>query len=501
MEKKTFQIDNITWNDLGLDDIFSRLNSCITSPGHDRLLFRLKNPYIDADIDYAEYLSLIDEIKEFSNNSEYSTIINMLSSISTLSKYKFADEINAFKNEKQQSNIKHFIIDLLTVISFALIFVYPGPGIVAFFAMIAIAVSDYFKTKNIISSRLYVFNYLIRMINAVKKLKLSNTSGFDILQKKINRIKEINEVFLPFMFGTKIISQGARVTSNPLSILFDYLRMIFHLDIIKYNSMISFLKGHTKEAIELYEIIGDIDTAVAVNKFKERYNVAKPIFDYETGINLIDAYHPLVENPVCNSINTRQGILITGCNASGKSTFLKTVAINVIFAQSFGFVFAKEYKAPFYKIYTSMALKDDITAGESYFVSEIKSLKRILDEVNNDSCKILCVVDEVLRGTNTVERIAASVEILSSLAKDNVLCFLATHDIELTELLSDVFSNYHFTEEIKKDDVVFSYKLYEGAANSRNAIRLLSCLGYDDEIVNNAISRADSFIKNGVWNK
>lgn len=501
MERKTFQIDNITWNDLGLDEIYSRLNSCITSPGHDRLLFRLKNPYIDADIDYAEYLSLIDEIKEFSNNSEYSTIINMLSSISTLSKYKFADEINAFKNEKQQSNIKHFIIDLLTVISFALIFVYPGPGIVAFFAMIAIAVSDYFKTKNIISSRLYVFNYLIRMINAVKKLKLSNTSGFDILQKKINRIKEINEVFLPFMFGTKIISQGARVTSNPLSILFDYLRMIFHLDIIKYNSMISFLKGHTKEAMELYEIIGDIDTAVAVNKFKERYNVAKPIFDNETGINLVDAYHPLVENPVCNSINTRRGILITGCNASGKSTFLKTVAINVIFAQSFGFVFAKEYKSPLYKVYTSMALKDDITAGESYFVSEIKSLKRILDEVNNDSCKILCVVDEVLRGTNTVERIAASVEILSSLAKDNVLCFLATHDIELTELLSDVFSNYHFTEEIKKDDVVFSYKLYEGAANSRNAIRLLSCLGYDDEIVNNAISRADSFIKNGVWNK
>ena len=501
MGKKTFQIDNITWNDLGLDDIFSRLNSCITSPGHDRLLFRLKNPYIEADNGFNEYIRLIDEIDKFSKKDENLSLINMLSEISTLSKYKFEDEICSFENEKKESNLKHLVIDLLTVISFALIFVYPGPGIVAFFVMIAIAVSDYFKTKAIISSKLYVFNYLIRMINSVKKYKITGIANYEIFNIKYQRINEIKDVFLPFMFGTKIISQGARVTSNPLSILFDYLRMIFHLDIIKYNSMISFLKGHIKEALELYEIIGDIDTAVAVNKFKERYNVAKPIFDYETGINLVDAYHPLVENPVCNSINTRQGILITGCNASGKSTFLKTVAINVIFAQSFGFVFAKEYKAPFYKIYTSMALKDDITAGESYFVSEIKSLKRILDEVNNDSCKILCVVDEVLRGTNTVERIAASVEILSSLAKDNVLCFLATHDIELTELLSDVFSNYHFTEEIKKDDVVFSYKLYEGAANSRNAIRLLSCLGYDDEIVNNAISRADSFIKNGVWNK
>lgn len=499
MENKSFQIDKITWNDLGLDEIYSRLNSCITSPGQDRLLYRLKNPYLEADKEFSEYINLCDEIKEFSKEARYSSLLNILSSISTLSKYQFEEEINSFKVEKKESNIKHFIIDLLIVLSFALIFVFPGPGIVAFFALIAFSVSDYFKTKNIISSKLYVFNYLIRMINAVNKINSIDFSAHKVLAEKAARINEISNIFLPFMFGTKIISEGARVTSNPASLLFDYLRMIFHLDIIKYNSMISFITAHTKEAIELYEIIGDIDLAVALNKFKESYNTERPEFSEDKGFSMIDAYHPLLKNPVCNSIKTQRGILITGCNASGKSTFLKTVAINAIFAQSFGFVFAKEYKAPFYKIYTSMALKDDINAGESYFVSEIKSLKRIIDEVNNESCNILCIVDEVLRGTNTVERIAASVEILKSLAKDNVVCFLATHDIELTRLLSDVFSNYHFTEEIIEDDVVFSYKLYEGATDSRNAIRLLSCLGYDDSIVNNAIERVENFIKNGVW--
>ena len=142
MEKKTFQIDNITWNDLGLDGIFSRLNSCITSPGHDRLLFRLKNPYIEADNGFNEYIRLIDEIDKFSKKDENLSLINMMSAISTLSKYKFEDEICSFENEKKESNLKHLVIDLLTVISFALIFVYPGPGIVAFFVVIAIAVSD-----------------------------------------------------------------------------------------------------------------------------------------------------------------------------------------------------------------------------------------------------------------------------------------------------------------------------------------------------------------------
>ena len=170
MENKSFQIDKITWNDLGLDEIYSRLNSCITSPGQDRLLYRLKNPYLEADKEFSEYINLCDEIKEFSKEARYSSLLNILSSISTLSKYQFKEEINSFKVEKKESNIKHFIIDLLIVLSFALIFVFPGPGIVAFFAMIAFSVSDYFKTKNIISSKLYVFNYLIRMINAINKI-------------------------------------------------------------------------------------------------------------------------------------------------------------------------------------------------------------------------------------------------------------------------------------------------------------------------------------------
>ncbi|MDE5952169.1 MAG: hypothetical protein K2H12_11375, partial [Acetatifactor sp.] len=145
-------------------------------------------------------------------------------------------------------------------------------------------------------------------------------------------------------------------------------------------------------------------------------------------------------------------------------------------------------------------LKDDISSGESYYIVEIKSLKRILDAMREDSDRpVLCFVDEVLRGTNTVERIAAATQILLSLTGENILCFAATHDIELTELLSSQYDNYHFEEEIRDGDILFNYTLRMGKANSRNAIRLLEIMGYDPSIIQSAQRQAENFLEQGIW--
>ena len=147
-----------------------------------------------------------------------------------------------------------------------------------------------------------------------------------------------------------------------------------------------------------------------------------------------------------------------------------------------------------------MALRDDIRTGESYFIVEIRSLKRILEAASDDSgIPVLCCVDEVLRGTNTIERISASAQILLQLSSLPIQVFAATHDIELTGLLKEMYENYHFSETIKCDDVTFSYQLQEGPADTRNAIRLLRTLGYDDAIADQAEERAVRFTKTGHW--
>ena len=145
-----------------------------------------------------------------------------------------------------------------------------------------------------------------------------------------------------------------------------------------------------------------------------------------------------------------------------------------------------------------MTIKDDLLKGDSYYMAELKSIRRLLDKVAMDY-NVLCFVDEVLKGTNTVERIAGGYEILLSLSRGKSLCFAATHDIELTSLLENTYQNMHFEEEIKDNDIVFNYHINAGKATSRNAIRLLSLMGYDDSIVSNADRIASEFINTGEW--
>ena len=209
--------------------------------------------------------------------------------------------------------------------------------------------------------------------------------------------------------------------------------------------------------------------------------------------------HPLISGCVSNDLDTASCVLLTGSNASGKSTFLRSVSLAAVMAQTIYTVNAEEYQAGIFRVATSMSISDDVLSGDSYYMAEIKSIKRIMAWAE-DEVRLLCAIDEVLRGTNTAERIAASAEILTRLSKSS-LCFAATHDLELATLLEGSFVNYHFTEEVdaKEGDITFSYKLLPGMAQSRNAIRLLSLMGYDGEIVKRAEERCDRFIREGVW--
>ena len=100
---------------------------------------------------------------------------------------------------------------------------------------------------------------------------------------------------------------------------------------------------------------------------------------------------------------------------------------------------------------------------------------------------IVCIIDEILRGTNAKERITASTAILKYLSKNNCIAIVASHDIELTKILEEIYSNYHFREQIKDNDIIFDYKIYDGASTSSNAIRLLDYVGFAEEIISEAV--------------
>ena len=246
-----------------------------------------------------------------------------------------------------------------------------------------------------------------------------------------------------------------------------------------------------------------MDAAISIASYRaslDHYSEPDIGFDDEHGnyIHSEDMLHPLLSDPVPNDCVTEKPILITGSNASGKSTYLKTVALAAIMAQSICTVLAKTYEGKAFRVFSSMALQDDLLAGESYYIVETRSLKRILDAAKENNA-ILCVVDEVLRGTNTVERIAASSEVLQAMANTGLLCLAATHDIELCDLLNGSYGLYHFEEQVGENEMLFDYVIREGKATTRNAINLLQLIGFDKQIVDNAHEKADRYLETGVW--
>ncbi len=177
--------------------------------------------------------------------------------------------------------------------------------------------------------------------------------------------------------------------------------------------------------------------------------------------------------------------IITGSNASGKSTYVKAIAINMILAQSINTVLATSAMIPYANVLTSMAVRDDVLSGESYYMREINYLKRIVQQLQGERLS-LCIVDEILRGTNTKERIAASVAILEYMCEKNCLAIVATHDIEVSKLLEGKYENCHFSEILEADDIIFDYKVKEGVSTSTNAIKLLEHVGFPSCIVKHA---------------
>ena len=237
-----------------------------------------------------------------------------------------------------------------------------------------------------------------------------------------------------------------------------------------------------------YDYVAEVDNHYAVALWREtldEYCLPQVVNHQE--VTFEGLTHPLIPNAVPNTLNVDNHILLTGSNASGKSTFMKAIALNLITAQTIQTATATKFKYQPGYVYTSMVNQDDILSGDSYFMTEIKSIKRLFDLTLTDH--IYWFIDEIFKGTNTTERIAASEAVLNYFdQQDGYTVIAATHDIELSELLDHQYSNYHFNESISGNTIDFDYKIKSGKADTRNAIELLRITDFPNSIYERAKS-------------
>ena len=503
------QIDDITWNDLNMDEIYRKMNYSHSSAGDEYLYYRLRTP-----VQSKEELKTFEEhVKYFMEHEDDRVKLQVqFAELGRMSKYSLYEYIDFLDTLGERNSLKYYMAILLFFISIGLLFFSVPVGVCALLAVLCFNMTNYYKEQKEIGPYITSFCYISRLMDAAQKLGKHSVSE---INKEQERLLACYKSLVGFKRNSFIVTSspgghsGMSASSNILESIFDYLRMIFYLDLIKFNQMLRVVRAHIKEIDEMVTVIGMIEMSIVIGEYraglKGEYCIPEFISERDTSesyIKIEQLYHPLLNDPIKNDIEVCRGVLLTGSNASGKSTFLRATALNAIFAQTIHTCMAQSYKGVMFRVYSSMSLKDDLESGDSYYMAEVKSIRRILNKVKeakNDGKHVLCFVDEVLRGTNTIERIAASTQILKALAKDNVICFAATHDLELTKLLENVYDNYHFEEEMEKDDIFFPYKLQSGPAVSRNAIALLKVLGYERELINDAETMAQTFLQTGQW--
>ncbi len=478
-----FQIDDITWNDLDMDRVFLCLNHTRSFLGESYLYYQLRTPQMKKEpLEKFERLVLwFQEHTPEREEMEY-----FFSRLGRSGKSSIFDYVYNLASVEHGNPLIHYVMIALLLVSVGVLLVAPQPGILLLLFSLILSIWTYEKYKRPIAPYITSCIALEKILRAAEEIVKYDVPG---LQK--NEIKAYVSEFGRLRRNMWMLLAGEGTGLE--SFLFVYLNNLFHIDLIQFHAVVKEIAKKLSGFEFLVEEMGRVESAIAVASTRVLYpEHTVPLLHEEGEIRFraVDMYHPLIAEPVANSIDTKECVLLTGSNASGKSTFLKTAALQALLAQTIHTAFAKKYEGRFFRVFTSMALRDDIMSEESYYMVEIRSLKRILDTAGEEP-PVFCCVDEVLRGTNTVERVSASSQILKWMAGKKLLCMAATHDIELTWILEDIYRNFHFEEEVTDDAIRFDYCLREGRAMTRNAIRLLALMGFDEGIIRDANQMAE----------
>lgn len=472
-------VDERTWQDLDMDALFARLNVCQSAVGEGYLYATLHRPL--APEETARRRALAQALA----NHEEARVAAQLALAGTgrkrggdFSRLLFSPQFAVLK-----APALYLICSLLPL--FCLAALGQPWGVPALVGAVCLNVLLCQRAKAKTAAWLDTLAYLSDVLRAGHGVcKALRPAAPELCGKVREALEALSGAAGPLSRLVRTGQAGAEAAGADF--FADVLNLVFLLPVLYYQRAVRALAAQPAALEQLFCLLGEVELAVCAASFAagQAGPVCAPDFLPENRLEAQEMRHPLLPRAVPNSGAFGRCVLFTGSNASGKSTFLKALALNALLAQTLGLCTARRFalKAGPLPVLSSMAIADDLLAGESYFVAELRSLRRVLQRADAGE-EFLCFVDEILRGTNTDERLAASQAVLRHLAGTGALCFVATHDAELTAALADVCGNYHFREVVQSGAVAFDYRLRPGPARGRNAIRLLGEMGFPPAVV------------------
>ncbi len=476
------QLSQQTLSDIDFEAVFNFVNRTTSKVGEQFLYNRVQQPLNDINA-----LQEIDKQADFfaTNTQAREATQLLLLQLNTYDAYFIPTLF------QQQIIIKPWWakwLNLNIAVVLVMLLLSPFFKVLLVWLMLPLSINMFLHYYNRNGSYRYIRSLpqLHLLINIAKQLCKQ-----DIPFDKSDSLKSIASM-QPFQRSFKLFNFGqgkkAEDIAQALLLVVDLIKAFFLIEVKAFYKLADELQNKQTEVQQLFEMVGGVDVAISIASLRHGdLPVCKPVFAEEKNQLIATAvYHPLINNCTTNTININQkGILITGSNMSGKTSFLRTIAINSILAQSIYTCFAEDFITPILKLHSSIRIDDNLLEGKSYYFEEVSVMHHLINESGN-GFKNLFILDEVFKGTNTVERIAAAKAILSYLAKNKNIVMVATHDIELSQLLLHEYDLYHFTEDIENDNLIFDHLLKEGALKTRNAIKILELSKYPEEIINEA---------------
>ncbi len=470
----------------GKGSVFQFLNRCSTKPGTDLFATNLCQSELNTKIIKEKQ----DSIKELSGK------IHFLHDYRTLGMFisESGAEIKGLKQwlsqtEKNIGRLQFFsyVIPLINI------------------SWIGLTIAGFFPVSALLFPVLFSYSIIFanqKRIGSAHDNLGKTTKSFEKYAGLIQRIEEEDFQTAYLQNAQKRLMSNNKTASKSLRQLFKLLNKFD----IRYNIIASFLlntmlifdvqvllrlvkwkKSHKNKIDLWFTSLAETDsmTSFATLAFNYKNEFAWPeAIDGSFLVDAREAGHPLIhpESRVDNNIHLegRPAItIITGANMAGKSTFLRTISVNLLLAMNGAPVCAREMKYTPSNIMSSIKIQDSLVENESYFYAELLRLSEIIEQVKKQP-QTLVVLDEILRGTNTRDKQAGSLGILEKFISLNATVMIATHDLKIGEMEQTYpgkVKNQCFEVELNGDQLVFDYKLKEGISQKLNASFLMKKMG------------------------
>ncbi|MDE3054685.1 MAG: hypothetical protein KGJ70_12415, partial [Gemmatimonadota bacterium] len=483
-------LDDRTWSDLDLDDVFRALDHTASEPGRQYLYHLLRTPGAEA-----EALGRLDGAAR-SLAADPALAERLRQALAPLAGQDAGYFVQLLFAELPARPAVWWTFPLLTASAIGLAVAaafWPVAG--AYLVGVAVVnVAAQAAYKPVVKRYLPAIRQIRAFLSAAQRIGAIATGvpaePRDLLRDDARRLRRLKRAASWLLFEPE--SQGGQ-SNEFVASLVEYVNLFFLLDVNAYLLSVETVRAEQARLRAMFDAIGWLDAAQSLASWRATLaHWCTPEFTPpRKALHVEGLVHPLVAGAVPNDLDVDgTSVLVTGSNMAGKTTFVRALGVSAVMAEALYTVCADRWRAPRLTVRSSIGRSDSVMDGKSYYLAEVESVRALI-RARDDGTQHLFLLDETFRGTNTTERVAAAYAVLRHLDRGLDLVVVATHDLEVLDLLRGAYAAYHFREQVTNHELTFDYRLRPGPSSTRNAIALLRFMQYPDEIVDDATASLD----------